>query len=116
MKGEKNPIGGNIHDNPSNIRRGNAKKIAMNHMGCTRDELRDLECDFAVKNGKNVYIVEFEVDGVEYTYFIDVHSGEILHTESEAEEDDDDDDDEDDDEDDNKKPNGNEKGNGNKNR
>ena len=74
---------------PSRIGRGNAKKIAMNHAGFTRDKLRDLECDFDEEDGKYVYKVEFEVDGVEYTYIIDVNSGEILHVETETEEDDD---------------------------
>lgn len=83
-------------DKTSRIGRGNAKKIAMNHAGFTRDKLHDLECDFDEEDGVYVYKVEFEVDGVEYTYIIDVYSGEILHIETETEEDDD------------KKPNGNE--------
>ena len=86
---DKTPDKEDNKDHPSRIGRGNAKKIAMNHAGFTRDKLRDLECDFDEEDGKYVYKVGFEVDGVEYTYIIDVNSGEILHVETETEEDDD---------------------------
>ncbi|MBE5888164.1 MAG: hypothetical protein E7283_04930 [Lachnospiraceae bacterium] len=99
---DKTPGKEDNKDHPSRIGRGNAKKIAMNHAGFTRDKLRDLECDFDEEDGKYVYKVEFEVDGVEYTYVIDVNSGEILHIETETEEDDDDD---------NRKPGNNNSGN-----
>ncbi|MBO5098035.1 MAG: PepSY domain-containing protein, partial [Agathobacter sp.] len=99
---DKTPGKEDNKDHPSRIGRGNAKKIAMNHAGFTRDKLRDLECDFDEEDGKYVYKVEFEVDGVEYTYVIDVNSGEILHVETEAEDDEDDD---------NRKPGNNNSGN-----
>ncbi len=68
----------NCNPNEPKIGRGNAKKIAMNHMGVDRHHLGCLECDFGVMDGKYVYKVTVEQDGVEYLYIIDVYTGEIL--------------------------------------
>lgn len=64
--------------NGPKIGRGNAKQIAMKHMGVDRNHLHGLECDFGIFNDKYVYKVNVELDGVEYLYIIDVYTGEIL--------------------------------------
>ncbi len=49
--------------------------------------MRDVECELDVKNGKNVYEVEFESNGQEYDYDIDANAGEILQSEKKPDDD-----------------------------
>ena len=75
------PTPGEEKDDPAKIGRGNAKKIALEHANVKRPQIKELKCDFAEVDGKYIYKVKFEYEGIEYTYNIDVYTGEILSVE-----------------------------------
>lgn len=60
---------------------------AFSDAGVNNAEVRDVESELDVKNGKEVYEVEFESNGHEYDYDIDANTGEILKSEKEPDKD-----------------------------
>lgn len=60
-----------------------AKSIALGHAGVSASSVRDLDVDLDRENGRMVYEVEFEHNGLEYDYEIDAYTGEILWWKSE---------------------------------
>lgn len=60
---------------------------AFSDAGVNQTEVRDIESELDVKNGKEVYEVEFESNGHEYDYDIDANTGEILQSEKEPDKD-----------------------------
>ncbi len=55
-----------------------ATDIAYGHAGVASSDVRDMDREFKVVNGKAVYEVEFEVSKKDYDYIIDAVTGEIL--------------------------------------
>ncbi len=55
-----------------------ATDIAYDHAGVASSDVRDMDREFKVVNGKAVYEVEFEVSKKDYDYIIDAVTGEIL--------------------------------------
>lgn len=60
---------------------------AFSDAGVNQAEVRDVESELDVENGKKVYEVEFESNGREYDYDIDADTGEILKSEKESDDD-----------------------------
>lgn len=55
-----------------------AKQIALKQAGVTSSQVSDLEVDIEERDDKIVYQVEFEVGDVDYDYYIDIYTGEII--------------------------------------
>jgi len=61
-----------------------ANEIAFEHAGVAESSVYDLEVELDYEAHRMVYDVEFESDEIEYEYFIDAASGEIVEHEKEA--------------------------------
>lgn len=70
-----------------------AADIALAHVGAERSSVRELESELDFAEGKFLYEVEFNFNGLEYEYKIDARSGAIVGYESDDYDDNDDDDD-----------------------
>lgn len=55
-----------------------AKQIALTHAGATADKVQRYESKLDYEDGRKVYEIEFDFNGLEYDYEIDAKSGEIL--------------------------------------
>lgn len=60
-----------------------ANSIAFKHAGIEENSVYDLEVELDYESHRMVYDVEFESDGMDYEYFIDAASGEVVEYETE---------------------------------
>ncbi len=56
------------------------RETVRSHAGCQEAEMINYECEADTEDGKAVYEIEFEYNGVEYEYTVDAISGEILRS------------------------------------
>ena len=59
-----------------------ALTYALADAGRGEADVRDADIDLKHKDGRAWYAVEFEADGVEYSYEVDAETGEILRAET----------------------------------
>lgn len=62
----------------SDITKEKAKRIALTHAGASEDKIQRLELKEDWEDGRQVYEIEFDFEGLEYDYEIDAKTGEIL--------------------------------------
>ncbi|MBR5809015.1 MAG: PepSY domain-containing protein [Clostridia bacterium] len=62
----------------SDITKEKAKRIALTHAGASEDKIQRLELKEDREDGRQVYEIEFDFEGLEYDYEIDAKTGEIL--------------------------------------
>ena len=62
----------------SDITKEKAKRIALTHAGASEDKIQRLELKADWEDGRQVYEIEFDFEGLEYDYEIDANTGEIL--------------------------------------
>ena len=62
----------------SDITKEKAKRIALTHAGASEDKIQRFESKADWEDGRQVYEIEFDFEGLEYDYEIDAKTGEIL--------------------------------------
>ena len=72
---------------PSYITPDEAKEIALNHAGVSAADARWDDREFDLENGKTIYELSFDANGLEYEYDIDARIGEVLKAHSERDDD-----------------------------
>lgn len=72
-----------VPEAPAYIGKEQAKSIALAHAGVDADQVRYLENEFDIDDGRAVYELEFRVGAYEYEYEIDALSGKILEFDKE---------------------------------
>ncbi len=84
---ENRPSGGNNGEatdvSEAGITRDKAIATALSHAGLSANEVTELECEYEVERGKQLYEVSFKNGRTEYDYEIDANTGDILKSEKE---------------------------------
>ncbi len=84
---EKPVNGGNTGEgtdvSEAGISRDKAISIALSHAGFSASAVTELECEYDVERGKQLYEVSFKNGRTEYDYEIDANTGDILKSEKE---------------------------------
>ena len=61
------------------ITKDDARRIALEHLGLTADQVKDLRTDYEISDGVSRYDVEFQYGDWEYEFEIHGATGKILH-------------------------------------
>ena len=61
------------------ITKDDARRIALEHLGLTVDQVKDLRVDYEISDGVSRYDVEFQYGDWEYEFEIHGATGKILH-------------------------------------
>lgn len=72
---------------PSYITPDEAKEIALNHASVSAADARWDDREVDLENGKTIYELSFDANGLEYEYDIDARTGEVLKAHSERDDD-----------------------------
>ena len=67
----------------SGVDRAEAINIALRHAGLTKTEVRELEAELDKERHGIYWEIDFEHGSYDYSYDIDLHSGEIVRSERE---------------------------------
>ena len=60
------------------ITSGEAKAAALRHAGLSADRVTDVDIDLDRDNGRLIYEIDFNCDGIEYDYDIDAETGAVI--------------------------------------
>lgn len=55
-----------------------AKQAALRHAGLSADRVSDVDIDLDRDNGRLIYEIDFNSDGVEYDYDINAETGDVI--------------------------------------
>ncbi len=73
-----------VHLNNGKVSRNTAIKVALAHANLKKEEVLNLNVEHDIAHGGTCWEVDFEHNGYEYSYDIDIETGNIMSVEKEG--------------------------------